>query len=88
MPANSYAAPTVNPNQTVPNKLFRFVDFSVEPGKTYQYRIQLWLLNPNFGLKPECLENAMTSGEKGDQVTFDRADAAGHRPTPVSNSGR
>ena len=64
MPSNSYAAPTVNPNQTVPNKLFRFVDFSVEPGKTYQYRIQLWLLNPNFGLKPECLENARTSGEK------------------------
>ena len=41
MPSNSYAAPTINPNQTVPNKLFRFVDFSVEPGKTYQYRMQL-----------------------------------------------
>ncbi|HEY2146782.1 MAG TPA: hypothetical protein VGH32_02525, partial [Pirellulales bacterium] len=39
----------------VPHKLFRFTDFDVEPGHTYQYRIQLVLRNPNFGQPPELL---------------------------------
>ena len=30
--------------------LFRFFDFTVEPGKTYQYRVKLIINNPNFGL--------------------------------------
>ena len=29
--------------------LFRYLDFSVEPGKTYRYRVRLELKNPNFG---------------------------------------
>jgi hypothetical protein len=29
--------------------LFRYIDFAVEPGKTYRYRVRLELLNPNFG---------------------------------------
>lgn len=29
--------------------LFRYLDFSVEPGKTYRYRARLILRNPNFG---------------------------------------
>lgn len=29
--------------------LFRYLDFSVEPGKTYRYRVRLELNNPNFG---------------------------------------
>jgi hypothetical protein len=29
--------------------LFRYVDFAVEPGKTYRYRARLELENPNFG---------------------------------------
>lgn len=29
-------------------KLFRFFDFHVEPGKSYQYRVQLWLEDPNY----------------------------------------
>lgn len=39
----------------VPYKLFRFIDFEVQPGHTYQYRVQLVLKNPNFGLAPELL---------------------------------
>jgi hypothetical protein len=39
----------------VPYKLFRFVDFDVEPGHSYQYRVQLVLKNPNFGLPSELL---------------------------------
>jgi hypothetical protein len=65
MPSNTYAAPSATlTNQSVPNKLFRFVDFTVEPGKTYQYRVQLLVMNPNYGLKPECLEQAKWSGDK------------------------
>lgn len=29
--------------------LFRYLDFSVEPGKTYRYRVRLVLANPNYG---------------------------------------
>ncbi|RLS51656.1 MAG: hypothetical protein DWH91_18370 [Planctomycetota bacterium] len=29
--------------------LFRYIDFDVKPGKTYRYRVQLKLNNPNFG---------------------------------------
>jgi len=29
--------------------LFRYLDFSVEPGKTYRYRVRLVLNNPNYG---------------------------------------
>lgn len=29
--------------------LFRYFDFSVEPGRTYRYRVRLILQNPNFG---------------------------------------
>ncbi len=29
--------------------LFRYLDFNVEPGRTYRYRIRLVLRNPNFG---------------------------------------
>ncbi|AMV17779.1 hypothetical protein [Planctomyces sp. SH-PL14] len=29
--------------------LFRYVDFAVEPGKTYRYRAKIELINPNFG---------------------------------------
>ncbi|WP_437204275.1 hypothetical protein [Planctomicrobium sp. SH664] len=32
--------------------LFRFLDFSVEPGKTYRYRVRLVLANPNFNRRP------------------------------------
>lgn len=29
--------------------LFRYIDFNVDPGKTYRYRVRLILNNPNFG---------------------------------------
>jgi len=29
--------------------LFRYLDFNVEPGKTYRYRVRLILANPNYG---------------------------------------
>jgi len=38
-------------------RLFRFFDFSVEPGKTYRYRVKLTLLNPNADVQKRYLEN-------------------------------
>lgn len=40
-----------------PIKLFRFVDYKVEPGKSYRYRVKLWLANPNYKLPPQVLED-------------------------------
>ncbi len=37
------------------HKLFRYVDFNVESGKKYQYRVQVYLVNPNYGLEPRFL---------------------------------
>jgi hypothetical protein len=35
--------------------LFRFFDFSVEPGRQYRYRVKLMLDNPNQGMDPRTL---------------------------------
>ncbi len=40
--------------------LFRYFDFDVEPGVTYQYRVKLILANPNYGVKEEFVENTST----------------------------
>ncbi|MCH7687626.1 MAG: hypothetical protein IH899_13250, partial [Planctomycetes bacterium] len=37
--------------------LFRYFDFDVEPGKTYQYRVRLIFENPNFNAPVSELEN-------------------------------
>jgi len=56
-------APAATPDNAVvvDNKLFRFIDFTAEPGKTYRYRVQLVVNNPNFGLLPDCLLDAKTA---------------------------
>ncbi|MGH7128330.1 MAG: hypothetical protein ACREIV_07160, partial [Planctomycetaceae bacterium] len=44
--------------------LFRALDFTVEPGKTYIYRVRLSLKNPHSGRSIDDLENpAMAQGE-------------------------
>jgi hypothetical protein len=47
----------------VNNYLFRFLDFKVIPGKTYRYRIRLYLANPNYNLAPNYLEDETLSKE-------------------------
>ncbi len=42
--------------EEVEHLLFRFFDFSVQPGKHYRYRVKLVLANPNYGLLPHFLE--------------------------------
>ena len=36
-------------------RMFRFVDTTVEPGKTYRYRVRISLRNPNYGLPAQYL---------------------------------
>ena len=38
-------------------RLFRYFDFTVEPGKSYQYRVRLVVYNPNHRLTDLYLEN-------------------------------
>jgi hypothetical protein len=42
--------------QELEHMLFRFFDFSVQPGKHYRYRVKLVLANPNYGMLPHFLE--------------------------------
>ncbi len=39
-------------------RMFRFVDTTVEPGKTYRYRVRISLRNPNYGLPAQYLAEA------------------------------
>jgi len=45
--------------------LFRYIDFSVEPGKTYRYRARLVFRNPNFGKSAEAAggDTTVVTGE-------------------------
>jgi hypothetical protein len=38
-------------------RLFRFFDFTVEPGKRYKYRVKLMFSNPNLGLPVRVLKS-------------------------------
>jgi len=47
--SNQEAAPPIEIEQL----LLRFVDVDVKPGYTYEYRVRLRMINPNFGLTKE-----------------------------------
>ena len=53
--------------QTVKYRLLRFFDYDVEPGKTYVYRVKLYMYNPNYGFDPRYLtpQAAKTPQTKG-----------------------
>lgn len=47
--------------------LFRYLDFDVEPGEAYRYRVKLRIYNPNFGRAPEEVEKpSIIEGETRD----------------------
>ena len=50
--------------ESVEYKLFRFFDFTIEPGKSYVYRVSLALKNPNFGVDAAKLQKADYAKEK------------------------
>lgn len=47
-----------------PYRQFRFFDFEVQPGKSYQYRVRLLLLNPNYALSEKEVEDVKSTKEK------------------------
>jgi hypothetical protein len=49
-------AMNANMDSSVDYRLFRYFDFTVEPGKRYIYRVQLVVQNPNYGVKAAYLE--------------------------------
>jgi hypothetical protein len=51
--------------------LFRFFDFTVAPGKTYRYRVQLELVNPNLNYPPHTLDAKNPGLAKGETRTSD-----------------
>jgi hypothetical protein len=53
---NLYAAGDLA-NKLPEYRLFRFFDFTVEPGKTYQYRVKLQVENPNADVPPRYLQS-------------------------------
>ena len=59
---NTWTVYTRVPPSVVVNmkyRLFRYFDFTVQPGKSYQYRVSLGLKNPNFKMHKRFLsENA------------------------------
>ena len=44
--------------------LFRYFDFDVEEGKTYQYRVKLLLANPNYGVEERFVEDPTATEQK------------------------
>ncbi|MGD9647823.1 MAG: hypothetical protein AB7U73_19085 [Pirellulales bacterium] len=57
------AAQAAAPNEGA--LLFRYFDFTVEPGKRYRYRVKLWLVNPNYGVEANQLtEEALAQREE------------------------
>ncbi|MEX0712068.1 MAG: hypothetical protein WD278_06940, partial [Pirellulales bacterium] len=54
--ANRGVRAATPPPPRIEYKQFRFFDFTVEPGKTYRYRVRLMLRNPNHGVAARYLE--------------------------------
>lgn len=71
-------------NQGLPQRMFRFIDTSVEPGKSYRYRVKLTIRNPNYGLdaqyvaEPGLATDPLLPGPPGE------ATAAVRVPDPVA----
>lgn len=47
----------------VTDYLYRFLDFGVEPGETYRYRVRLGVANPNYGLLPTAVTDESLTKE-------------------------
>jgi len=54
-PSAGESTPGSQEPQTGPRRMFRFIDTSVEPGKSYRYRVTLKIANPNVGIESQYL---------------------------------
>lgn len=51
-------AGAMGPRREIPEyQLFRFIDFTVAPGRYYQYRVRLRLANPNYQMPAQGMES-------------------------------
>jgi hypothetical protein len=57
----------------VPSLLFRFYDFTAQPGRRYQYRVRLVLTDVNQGVSSSALDNSV----------IERIAKQGEKPSPV-----
>ncbi|MEN6407207.1 MAG: hypothetical protein ABFC77_12135 [Thermoguttaceae bacterium] len=80
-PAEVREQAALDENRSPAYRLFRFFDFSVQPGKRYRYRVRLALANPNYGLKSSLLAKPELSKEAFLQTAWSD-------PTPVIASAR
>ena len=54
MPGMGFGMTSAGPQEPA-FRMFRFVDTTVEPGKTYRYRVKISVKNPNYGLDGQYL---------------------------------
>jgi hypothetical protein len=47
----------LKPKKVIEYRLFRFTDYTVEPGKSYRYRVKLAIRNPNYQLLDKFLKS-------------------------------
>ncbi|MBN2025035.1 MAG: hypothetical protein JW809_19820 [Pirellulales bacterium] len=59
MPGGGMAGQTYSPY-----RLFRFFDFTAQPGKRYRYRVRIYFANPNYNVPPQYLARQLR--ERGD----------------------
>ena len=64
--------------------LLRFFDYSVEPGKSYVYRVKLVLKNPNYGKNPLQLEKPEYAADKTLMTSFSEPSPAIRVPFETS----
>jgi hypothetical protein len=69
-------APTGPAAPRIEYKLFRFFDYSVQPGKSYRYRVRLVLENPNYGVPVQYLANPQLSKGSTRQAPWSEASTA------------
>jgi hypothetical protein len=70
--------------QGPPQRMFRFIDTSVEPGKSYQYRVRLKVRNPNFGLEPHTVAEPALAADPQLASSPSDATAVVRIPDPVA----
>jgi len=58
----NYERALIYPNPAAQYKLFRFFDLAAKPGKTYQYRMRIWLNDPNHEPTEEELKKVGDQG--------------------------
>jgi hypothetical protein len=82
-PSAGESTPGSQEPQTGPRRMFRFIDTSVEPGKSYRYRVTLKIANPNVGIESQYLAEPALATDLQLAAPPSDATPAGRIPDPV-----